>query len=478
MGIDDTYYLAEIAVDLAQKAGARYVEARLQRLVGRTVTLRNGVPDPLDFYDSLGLGIRILTHDNVLVFGSTNKLSRESVEDLVDSLSSAGGTFRGLGRLDGLSREDPAIASWSVDERRRIEDMSLDGILAEAHMLDGTISDVGSQLVNRWFTLGSSVEEKYILTSEGTRITSRVPRILVLAMLTAHENGRVMQRFVEIGGSGGWELLEVLGVEDELRVEALDLVEVVKKAVGEDVSDIDSVIVGPEISGIMAHESIGHPFEADRILGREAAQAGESYLSRNSLGMEMGNDEAHVSDDPTIPHSYGFYLFDDEGVRARKKRLLLAGRVNELLHDRETAYVFGVGSNASSRASSYDREPIPRMSNTFVEPGDYRLEEILEEAGRAVLMESYMEWNIDDKRMNQRYVGLKAYLVENGERRGMVLNPVLEVTSDKLWPSVVARGRELEFSAGTCGKGEPMQGVPVWMGGPYMLLRGVKVRRR
>jgi Predicted Zn-dependent proteases and their inactivated homologs len=50
--------------------------------------------------------------------------------------------------------------------------------------------------------------------------------------------------------------------------------------------------LAPEISGIMAHESVGHPFEADRILGREAAQAGESYLGRDAVGSRVGSPEA------------------------------------------------------------------------------------------------------------------------------------------------------------------------------------------
>ena len=86
-----------------------------------------------------------------------------------------------------------------------------------------------------------------------------------------------------------------------------------------------------------------------------------------------------------------------------------------------------------------------------------------------------MEWNIDDKRLNQRYTGFEAYLIEKGELKGLVKNPVLEITTQALWSSVDARGREMEFFAGTCGKGDPMQGCPVWMGGPDVRLRNVTI---
>jgi TldD protein len=78
------------------------------------------------------------------------------------------------------------------------------------------------------------------------------------------------------------------------------------------------VVVGSEVAGIMAHEACGHPQEADRILGREAAQAGESYVKADMIGRRIGSHLVNISDCPSIPHSYGFYLYDDEGVEAKK----------------------------------------------------------------------------------------------------------------------------------------------------------------
>src|SRR5579863_2376801 len=131
--------------------------------------------------------------------------------------------------------------------------------------------------------------------------------------------------------------------------------------------------------------------------------------------MQIGSPEAFVSDDPTIPHSMGFYLYDDEGVKARKRRLITAGKFTEFLQNRATAEYFGVASNGSSRAVQFDREPIIRMANTFIEPGDWTFEEMLKETKKGVYIKSFMEWNIDDKRLNQRYVGLEAYLIQNGQ---------------------------------------------------------------
>jgi TldD protein len=469
--------LADVAVERALELGADYADARVRSDWGRGVSLRNGVPDPPTSFSSTGVGVRVLVGRS-MAFGSTNRLDSASVRALVDSLVRMASASSRMGGVEGLSREEASVATWRSPERRRPEDVDVSDLLEEARSMDAAASSAGPEMVGRWISLRISCEEKYLRTSDGSRISSRVSRAFAFALLTARDGGRTVQRIVELGGSGGWELAEELDFQGRMKREASDVIEVLRRAEAEDLSGIDTVIVGPEISGIMAHESVGHPFEADRILGREAAQAGESYLGRDAVGSRVGSPEAFVSDDPTIPGSYGYYEYDEEGVPARRKRLMVAGVVNELLHDRETARAFGARSNGSARSSSYSREPIPRMSNTFVEPGDRTLEELMEEAGRALLMESYMEWNIDDRRENQRYVGLKAHLIESGRPVKLVFNPVLEVTSSRLWSGVVARGKAVEFSPGTCGKGEPMQGVPVWFGGPHMLIRGVSLRRR
>jgi TldD protein len=108
-------------------------------------------------------------------------------------------------------------------------------------------------------------------------------------------------------------------------------------------------------------------------------------------------------------------------------------------------------------------------------PGSYTHEELVEDIQEGVFIKTFMEWNIDDRRYNQRYVGLEAYLIENGEVTSPVRSPILEITTPGLYGSVDAVGKEVEFEAASCGKGEPSQGAPVWHGGPSIRLRHVRL---
>jgi TldD protein len=267
-------------------------------------------------------------------------------------------------------------------------------------------------------------------------------------------------------------------MEERLVHNAKVLRDVITKAKAIKSGNMD-LICGPEVTGIAAHESCGHPMEADRILGREMSQAGRSFIYKGGkywVGTRIGSDTVTIVDDPTVEHSYGYYAYDDEGVKSRRRFLYKEGVINEFLHNRESAAKLGMRSNGSSRSVNYDREAIVRMANTFVLPGEFAEEDLIEDVKQGVFMKSFTEWNIDDKRFNQRYVGREAYLIKNGELQYPVARPVIETTTLKFWSAVDAVSKRVEFDAATCGKGDPPQGVPVYTGGPCLRLRRVFVK--
>ncbi|MEM0118392.1 MAG: TldD/PmbA family protein, partial [Conexivisphaerales archaeon] len=409
-----------------------------------------------------------------------NLLSKESVRELARKVTkNAKASVKGFRKRVGLSEEKAYKAKWGAVERELLENVEIATMISSLKEIENdlTASFGKEALPFRLMALHLSAEEKFYANTDGSRIESRVPRVGLFAILTGIESGNVVQRFVQTGRSGGWEVFEEGRFRERVKEEASTVLKILKSAEKFQPGKFD-VIVGPEVAGIMTHESVGHPGEADRILGREGAQAGESYLSSSDIGRQVGNENATIIDDPTIPGSSGYYLYDDEGVKAKKRVLISKGKINEFLHNRETAKELGLNSNAAARANQYSVEPIVRMANTYVEPGDMQFEEMVKEVKDGVIIKNFMEWNIDDKRFNQRYVGHEAYRIINGEIRGMVRNPILEVTTPRLWSSIAAKSRDLIFDSATCGKGDPSQGIPVWHGGPYMLLKDMHLGAR
>ncbi|MEM2211392.1 MAG: TldD/PmbA family protein [Nitrososphaerales archaeon] len=472
--------LLRMAIEYANQLGATYSEARFQSDIYETTILKNGIHEVSAKDQFMGISVRVL-YKNALGFAATNIISQNEVRELVEraihiasatsSLIKSGITM-GKGELGCNVKIEikPRIKFDCVDYDSRIQ------LLKEVDEFakDGA-EKIGVKLPARMLTIDTLITEKLLITSDGVYAYSKIPRVAFNFFLTAYDSQKgTAQRYGNLGESLGWEAVERWDLPKLLHEESLSLSKVVKEAKKPPTDELD-VILGPEVVGIVCHESCGHPSEADRILGREAAQAGETYLDMDSIGKRVGSEVINVVDDPTLPKSFGFYLYDDEGVKARKRVLIKNGVINEFLHNRETASVFNLESNASSRSVAYNREPIIRMANTFLEPKDYSFEELIKDVRHGVYIKNFMEWNIDDKRFHQRYVGLEAYQIENGELKEMVRNPVLELTTIGLWSAIDAVGKDLEFQAAYCGKGDPMQGIPVWTGGPHVRLRKVRL---
>jgi len=479
--------LVHIAVERALQRGCEYAEARWQRTSDQLCYVRNGEAEPSVISDAEGIGVRVIC-EGALGFGATNLLDVASVTELVENVAkSARGASSSIKeeRKVRFSSEEPGVAKWGVEEKKKAEDVSLESIIAFLKEIDATlrspIADVS--FPNRNLAVWKGIDEKYYENSDGSRVESRVPRFQYYGTMLAMYEGKptsisIPPGYSGLGGTGGWEVIENLDLVEYVPRGALEITAGIKATASPPSGVTLDVILGPNVAGLTSHESCGHPGEADRILGREGAQAGESFLKPDKLGMQIGSEEAFVSDDPTIPGSMGFYLYDDEGVRARRRKLITAGRFTEFLQNRATAYYFNIKSNGSSRAVQYDREPIIRMGNTLIEPGDWTFDEMIRDVNRGVYMKSFMEWNIDDKRLNQRYVGLEAFLIEAGKLGPAVKNPVFEITTPKYWGSIDARAKDLEYTCGTCGKGDPMQGAPVFFGAPHIRLRNVRVGSR
>ncbi len=470
--------LVEYCLEYAREKGVNYAEVGALDRREEEIILKNGELDAYAISFDSGFSVRILAGGG-LGFASSNRWTREEAKGIAEE---AYRLARASGRTSRIEfvEEEAVEAEWGVEQRRRIEDVHPEEKIAALLEVDKEVMSQGANVVSRAFICAAELVEGFFANSEGSRIRSLVPRVSFVATgITVFESGRMEQiPFKEYGQSGGWEVLEGWGLGADLAREVGALKRLIAEGRAMRPGKMD-VICGPEVVGIACHESCGHPMEADRILGREMNQAGRSFIYEGGpfwIGARIGSELVTIVDDPTIENSYGYYLYDDEGVRARRRYLYKNGVINEFLHNRETAARLGVRSNGSSRSMNYDREPIVRMANTYLLPGDMSEEEIFEGIERGVYIRSFTEWNIDDVRFNQRYVGREAYLIEKGELGAPVARPIIETTTQGFWMAVDAVSKGVEFQAATCGKGDPMQGAPVFHGGPMIRLRGIHVR--
>jgi TldD protein len=468
--------IVDYALNCALAKRVEYAEVRGQSQFADRVALRNGSLEAYATAVDSGFCVRVMA-DGGIGFASSNKWSKDEAKSVVDL------AFKYAIAADRKEKlffveEKGAKVKWSVQQKKKIENVPTEERVAVLTEVEKSLRSCKVKIPATMAQCSIDLVTKYFVNSEGSRISSFVPRIGVFYFITVAERGKTEQAYEQFGYSGGWEAFDEFHIGEKMVHDAQVLKSVITEARAVKAGKMD-LVCGSEVAGIAAHESCGHPCEADRILGREMSQAGRSFIYEGGsywVGTRIGSEVVTVVDDPTVEHSYGYYVYDDEGVRARRRFLYKDGVINEFLQNRESAAKLSVRSNGSSRSVNYDREAIVRMANTFVLPGEFSEEELIEGVKRGVYMKSFTEWNIDDKRFNQRYVGREAYLIENGELKGPVARPVIETTTEKFWTAVDAVSKRVEFDAATCGKGDPEQGVPVYTGGPNLRLRGVFVK--
>ena len=468
--------IVDYTLEYARSKNVEYAEVRAQDQIRERLLLRSGILEAYASAVDSGFCLRVIANGGI-GFASTNKWTKEEAKKIADL---AFKYARAASRKYKIKfvEENGVETKWVVDQKEKIKNVSPEEKISKFVEINDSLTSCGVNIAATISTCSTDLTSKYYVNSECSRISSFVPNVAAYVFITVAEQGKTEQAYEQFGYSGGWEAFKGWNVTEKMIHNAKILKEIITKGKAVKPGTMD-LVCGPEVTGIAAHESCGHPMEADRILGREMSQAGRSFIFKGGpywIGTKIGSDIVTVVDDPTIEHSYGFYAYDDEGVKARRRHLYKNGIINEFLQNRESAAKLGTKSNGSSRSVNYDREAIVRMANTFVLPGKMSEEEILEDVKNGVYMKSFTEWNIDDKRFNQRYVGREAYIIENGELKYPVARPVIETTTEKFWTAVDAVSKNIEFDAATCGKGDPMQGVPVYTGGPSIRLREVYVK--
>ena len=465
--------LADFAVKYALKLGADYSEARLESTTSNSFILKNGIAEASGFDKINGLGMRIIKN-KTLGFTSTNHLDKEKIKKLIQNTINTTEKASHLREEINLSEENSYKDKYEIKQKINLNDVGPEEKIKLLFDAEKELINTKINIPSRYLSLSDSITTEYLVNSDGTNILATVPKVTFFYLLTVEKNNKTSQRIWQYGQTGGFEFVKKWDIPSIVVNEVKALQNNLKFGVKPPKQALD-IVAAPQVVGIMVHESGGHPYEADRIIGREGAQAGESFITKEMLGTRIGNKVVNVVDDPLLENSYGFYKYDNEGVKARRKYLIKEGIINEFLQNRKTAYCMGIKSNGSSRSVNYDRESIVRMSNTFMLPGNYSEEELIKDVKLGIYMKNFMEWNIDDKRINQKYVGAESYLIKNGEIKGPVIKPVIEITTPQLYEAIDAVANNMEYHAGNCGKGEPMQPIPVWFGGPSIRLRNIRL---
>jgi len=246
-----------------------------------------------------------------------------------------------------------------------------------------------------------------------------------------------------------------------------ELVDTIKGAVPAPAGP-QTVVLAPGWSGILLHEAVGHGLEADFIRKGTSLFAGK-------LGEKVASELVTVIDDGTVAGGRGSLNVDDEGNPGERKVLIEKGVLKGYLYDHLNAKLTGQRSTGSGRRQSFRHAPMPRMTNTYLAPGDQTPEEILRGVPKGLYCRQFGGGQVDISNGNFVFEISEAYLIEEGEITRPVKGAMLIGVGPEALKNVSAVGSDasLDPGLGTCGKDG--QSVPVGVGLPTVRIDNVTV---
>lgn len=221
------------------------------------------------------------------------------------------------------------------------------------------------------------------------------------------------------------------------------------------------VVLGAGWPGVMLHEAVGHGLEGDFNRKKTSAFAG-------LLGEQVASKGVTVVDDGTIEGRRGSLTIDDEGTPSGYNVLIEDGKLVGYMQDRQNARLMGMKPTGNGRRQSYEHQPMPRMTNTYMLGGDKTPDEIIASVDKGVYAVSFGGGQVDITSGKFVFGCTEAYLIENGKVGAPIKGAMLIGNGPDAMHrvSMIGNDSKLDTGIGMCGKGG--QSVPVGVGQPHL----------
>ena len=465
------YECADKIVKFAIEHGVKYCDVRAESQTKKSVLIENSQIENTKSATDEGIGIRFLKNGKWRFCSFSNPESFETIKNSLTSALSHNNYY--YGNKNNQSELFPIEAKKFTKKFKVLKKPDIEELIKISLECDKIIfqeSSIKRSSIHSWY----SVNSKYFASSEGAQISQNFTDVVMELIATAHKSGTTQSINITEGGRGGMEQItqheKVQKSSKEISQKAAKLLDA--KHAKEDNSVI---VMNPDFVALLTHEILGHPSEADRVLGQEMAWAGGAWW-KNKLGKKIGSENLTVFDDPTIKGTLGWYYFDDEGVQTSKTTLIERGVLKNHLQNRETSQVFGKGPTGNMRATNYKFVPLIRMACTCIGPGDWNPEEIIKDTKKGYLISNMKIPSIDMRRYNWSISCQFAQKIENGELTDLLRDVIVIGIAPEFFSSIDACGNDFTVRPITnCGKGDPMQSMIMGNGGPT--IRGVATVR-
>ncbi len=455
--------LATVAIEAALKAGASFTDVRIENTATTIIEINDGVSKQSMASRLKGAGIRAFI-EGAWAFAQTTDLTPSGMRATGESVAKMALATRekvaDKFEIDGPSFQD----RFEYKVKKPFNSISIDEKMSLVKMIDDQSRDFDKRIASTRTVYGDMHTELYIANSLGTNVFSENSLPRIISAPTAKDGTNRQRILKSVGVRGGYEVMDTDAAQNIGNTAAELVIELLSSIAAKGGSY--DVVMDPVLNGVMTHEAFGHAAEADNW-------PSHSTVLEDKVGKEVGPEYLSIIDDPTLEGKYGSFEYDWEGTKTKKRTLVKDGILTELLHNIETSNRLDMELNGSARSQSFMHAPLPRMSNTFMEPRDWAVEELIQDTKNGILLCSYNYGYTQSAKGQFMFQASHGYIIENGEKGQMVRDVSLAGNILEVLAKVDAIGNDFELDAGSCGKGG--QAVPTMAGGPHARILNVPV---
>jgi len=391
-------------------------------------------------------------------FSSTTIIDKKSLHSiLMDARSLAYSSKPLKKRYVKIAPVKPHVDEYETRMKKDPRSEDIECFVEEVLDADSEARNYSEKVASTTLNLSIVDDEIFFVNSEGARIKQRIVRCFGAARIIARSKGNIASAYESVGRQGGLEVFEETPLRDAALKAASRAVRIAPKRVVP--GGYYNVVLEDKIVGLLAHEAVGHTAEADLVYVG-------SFLS-NKMGEKVASEMVTLIDDGLFPYGFGTMKYDDEGVPAGKTVIIDKGIVRSFMHSRETASQFGAAPTGNARAWSFEYDPIIRMRNTYIKPGDWTVEELIEDVKDGYLLRGVGGGQAD---FNGEFMFTvqEAIRVRNGELKESYRGAAMSGNAFDVLSNVDGVGRDFKMHIGICGKEQPNY---VGIGGPSIRTR-------
>lgn len=439
-----------------------YADLYFQTVHHESWVLEDGIVKNASYNIDQGVGVRA---------NSGEKTGLAYSDDLIlPALEQATVAARSIAK----SGKQGVVSAWQRPDKQQLylPENPLDSLSCEAKIallseVDTLARQQDSAVHQVIASLGGIYEIVMVMASDGTMAADIRPLVRLNVTVCVEKNGKREQ--ATCGGGGRYSYQQFLdqGLAAEFSKEAVRQAMLNLDAVPAPAGSMP-VVLGPGWPGVLLHEAVGHGLEGD--FNRKGSSA---FSGR--VGEQVASPLCTVVDNGTMEGRRGSLNIDDEGTTTQCTTLIENGVLKGYMQDKLNARLMGVAATGNGRRESYSQMPMPRMTNTYMLPGEHAPEDIIASVDKGIYAVNFGGGQVDITSGKFVFSASEAYLIEKGQ----VTKPVKGATLIGNGPQVMTKismvGNDLALDRGVGICGKDGQSVPVGVGQPTLKIDEITV---